>query len=325
MPQIIEHNIVVPENYAKKRLDQALAALLPQYSRSRIKIWIEKGMVSVDHNDKLRPKDILAGGEQVYIKAELEKLIENEPEELPLIIAHEDDAVIVVNKPNGLVVHPAAGNRSHTLLNALLYYLPELSSMPRAGIVHRLDKNTSGLLVIAKTPAAHASLVKQLQQHDIVREYEAVVVGVLTGGGTVDAPIGRHPKKRTHMAVRENGKPAITHYRVIERFRAHAHIKLNLETGGTHQIRVHMASIRHPIVGDQTYNGRFAIPKGATETLIQELRLFKRQALHARKLTFAQPITNELITVQADLPEDFKHLLHILREDNSEDNDEGSS
>jgi len=304
----------VPAELSGQRLDQALAGLFPEYSRSRLQAWIRSGRVTVD-GALLRPRDRVDGGERIVLRPEADVQTHDEPEPIPLRILFEDAEVIVLDKPPGLVVHPGAGNRAGTLVNALLHHRPELAAIPRAGLVHRLDKDTGGVMMVACTLAAHASLVRQLQAREVSREYEAVCVGVLTGGGRIDAPIGRHPVDRKRMTVREGGRPAVTHYRVIERFRGHTHILCRLETGRTHQIRVHMAHIRHPLVGDGTYGGRLGIPAGAGEALADTLRRFRRQALHARRLGFEHPATGESMAFDSPLPDDFGHLLAVLRED----------
>jgi len=237
------------------------------------------------------------------------------PEVIPLDVVFEDDALLVVNKPVGLVVHPGAGNVTGTLMNALLHHAPSLEQLPRAGIIHRLDKNTSGLLLVAKTLTSHTALVRRLADREISRQYLAVCNGVLTGGGTIDAPIARHPVDRTRMAVRDNGKPEVTHYTVIERFRAHTYINVVLDTGRTHQIRVHFAHRRHALVGDPTYGGRLALPAGASDRLIEALRAFRRQALHARQLEFAHPVSSDVLCLEVPPPADFESLLQVLRED----------
>ena len=266
-----------------------------------------------------KPREKVIGGEQLAIDAELEAEQSWVAQPIDLDIVYEDDHLLVINKPAGLVVHPAAGNRDSTLLNALLHHSPELATIPRAGIVHRIDKDTTGLLVVAKTLKAHASLVDQLQKKTAFREYEAIVQGVMTGGGMVDEPIGRHPSQRTKQAVTHSGKPAVTHYRLIERFRAHTHIRVQLETGRTHQIRVHMAHIQYPLLGDPTYGGRLRLPKGATPELIEALRLFKRQALHAKKLGVEHPETGEYCEWEVPLPEDFRSMIKVLRDDAAAD------
>ncbi|MFO7592881.1 MAG: 23S rRNA pseudouridine(1911/1915/1917) synthase RluD [Pseudomonadota bacterium] len=305
---------VAPEAMAGRRLDQVLAELFTDYSRSRLQQWVKEGKVTVD-GKCLRPRDKLLGGERIELRAQLEPDTRFEPEPIELDIVYEDEAILVINKPAGLVVHPAAGNWQGTLLNALLHHHPGIAVVPRAGIVHRLDKATTGLLVVAKTIEAQTSLVEQLQARSFTREYDAVVNGVLTGGGTVNAPIGRHPVDRKRMAVVQNGKPAVTHYRLAERFRAHTHIKVQLETGRTHQIRVHMAHQRYPLVGDPVYGGRLRIPPASGEALQQMLRRFGRQALHASRLGLVHPVTGEYMEWTAPLPEDMQHLLEVLRED----------
>ena len=307
---------VVPPERAGLRLDQALAALFPEYSRSRISAWIRDGRVLVDGRVP-RPRDRIAGGERVRVEAVVEDTVADRPQAIPLAIVFEDGAIIVLDKPPGLVVHPAAGNREGTLLNALLHHAPELAQVPRAGIVHRLDKETSGLLVVARTIEAHTRLVEALKAREVGREYLAVVQGVVTAGGTIDEPLGRHPVDRKRMAVSERGKPAITHYRVERRFRAHTLLRVRLETGRTHQIRVHMAHIRHPIVGDPVYGGRPRLPAGATPALGAALRGFRRQALHAARLTLEHPVTGETMSFAAPLPEDMRALIAALADDAS--------
>jgi 23S rRNA pseudouridine1911/1915/1917 synthase len=314
MTETTEFDEVVPPDCAGLRLDQALAEMFPQFSRSRLKQWIEAGFVAVDDLE-LRPKDKVAGGERVRLRAVVERDERVLPEPIPLAIVHEDDHVLVVDKPAGLVVHPGAGNPAGTLQNALLHHRPALAALPRAGIVHRLDKDTSGLMVVAATLEAHADLVRQLDERSVRREYQAVCQGVLTAGGTVDAPIGRHRTDRLRMAVREDGRPARTHYRVIERFRAHTHLLARLETGRTHQIRVHLAYLRHPLVGDPVYGGRLRLPPGDNEALAEALRGFRRQALHAARLAFEHPASREPVTFESSLPADFEGLLAALRTD----------
>jgi len=310
--QHIKLQIRVPDSLAGRRFDQIAAELFKEYSRARLQKWIRDGAMLVDERAR-KPRDKLAGGETIRIDAVLEREASFKPEAISLNIIFEDATLLVIDKPTGLVVHPAAGNRDGTLLNALLHHAPELQTVPRAGIVHRLDKDTTGLMVVAKTLAAHNNLVKQLQRRTVRREYEAVVEGVLTGGGTVNAALGRHPRARTKIAVvSHGGKTAETHYRVIKRFPNHSHIKLKLETGRTHQIRVHMAHIRHPLVGDSTYGGRLRLPAGASEELINTLRNFRRQALHAVELELIHPETGEVQDWRAEPPEDFRRLLSVL-------------
>ena len=305
----------VTEQYAGQRLDAALASLFPDYSRSRLQGWIRQGLVLLD-GQAVKPKTRLVGDELLQLNIQAD-----EPEtsfvaqDIPLDIVFEDEHLIVVNKPAGLVVHPAAGHYDGTLVNALIFYDAALQQVPRAGIVHRLDKDTTGLMVVAKNIKAHKYLVDEIQQRLVKREYQAVVHGVVTAGGTVDAPIGRHGRDRVRMCVREDGKPAITHYRVIKRYREHTHLQLELDSGRTHQIRVHMQSIRHPIVGDPVYGGRQRIPSQADEAFIRHLRGFHRQALHAFRLSLDHPVTGEFLSWQAPLPEDMTELLADMQRD----------
>ncbi|MGH8309961.1 MAG: 23S rRNA pseudouridine(1911/1915/1917) synthase RluD [Steroidobacteraceae bacterium] len=308
------HAFTVPVELAGLRLDQALSRLLPDYSRSRLKEWIEAGRVSVE-NRTPRPRDLLSGGERVVVNAEMSAAETVTPQAIDLDIVHADDWLIVVNKPAGLVVHPGAGNRDRTLQNALLHHDSALAELPRAGILHRLDKDTSGLLVVARTLAAHTTLTRQLQAREIEREYEAICVGAMTAGGTIDRAIARHRTDRVRMAVRDDGREAVTHYRVIERYRAHTHVRVNLETGRTHQIRVHFAHIRHPLVGDSIYGGRLMLPRGATASLVAALRCFPRQALHASRLRLVHPHLQREIEWRAPLAADMKALVQVLRED----------
>ncbi|MCZ8130621.1 MAG: 23S rRNA pseudouridine(1911/1915/1917) synthase RluD [Steroidobacteraceae bacterium] len=312
MPARLEARI--PDESRGQRLDQALAALFPDHSRSRLKAWIEAGRVLVDGRAP-RPRDLVAGGELVQVEPTEEARVEVAPQPIDLRFVHRDDAVFVIDKPVGLVVHPGAGNPDSTLQNALLHADPGLAKLPRAGIVHRLDKDTSGLLVVARTPRAHAALTRALEAREVSREYEAVCIGVMTGGGTVDAPIDRHPVDRLRQAVRGDGREAITHYRVAERFRVHTHVRVKLETGRTHQIRVHLTHIGYPLVGDALYGKRLVLPKAATPRLAEALRGFRRQALHAARLAFEHPDTGETLEFEAPLPPDFAELLDALRED----------
>jgi 23S rRNA pseudouridine1911/1915/1917 synthase len=304
----------IPEEHRGQRLDQALAALFPEFSRTRLKAWIEAGRVLVD-GARPRPKDLVSGGEHVRVEPLEEPRVALAPEPIPLDVVHEDAALIVIAKPAGLVVHPGAGNPKSTLQNALLAREPALAQLPRAGIVHRLDKDTSGLLVVARTAQAHAALTRALARHEVEREYEAIAIGVMTAGGTVDAPIDRHPVDRLRMAVRGSGREAVTHYRVLERFRAHTHVRVQLETGRTHQIRVHLAHAGYPLVGDPLYGKRLVIPKGAGPRLEAALRGFRRQALHAARLAFVHPLSGARVEYATPLPPDFMELLAALRED----------
>lgn len=309
--EIETQNQIVPDHLAGQRLDLAMARMFPDYSRSRIKSWIQSGRVTVD-GASLRPRDSVMAGATISLRPEPDIVVRSDPQEIQLDIRFEDDDVLIINKPVGLVVHPGAGNHRGTLMNGLLYHEPRLSELPRAGIVHRLDKDTSGLMMVAKSLPAHTSLVRQLADREIVREYLAVCTGVLTGGGKIDAPIGRHPVDRLRMHVTNSGRPAITHYRVIQRFAAHTYISVRLETGRTHQIRVHFAHRRHPLVGDLTYGGRLGMPAGASEEVREILRVFRRQALHAHMLGFMHPVSGEAIEVKAELPDDFQHLVEVL-------------
>ena len=304
----------VPEELSGQRLDQALARMFPEYSRSRLKNWLLQGFITVDER-AMRPRDAVIGGERVLLQPQPESSVTSGPEALDLDIIFEDEDCLVVNKRAGMVVHPGAGNLRGTLMNGLLHHVPELDQLPRAGIIHRLDKETSGLLIVGKTLQAHTALVRALAEREIARHYLAVCVGVLTGGGSINEPIGRHPVDRLRMSVQRDGKPAVTHYRVIERFAAHTYISVQLETGRTHQIRVHFAHRRHALVGDQTYGGRLAIPAGASDRLRDTLRQFRRQALHAEKLSFAHPRSGEKIELQLVPPADFADLLSALAED----------
>jgi 23S rRNA pseudouridine1911/1915/1917 synthase len=302
----------IPEALAGRRLDQALAELFPSYSRSRLQQWIKAGQVLLNQQPVIARYRV-AGGEHVEIDAQLQLETEARPQAIGLDVRFQDEHLLVLNKPAGLVVHPAAGNPDGTLQNALLHYDARLASLPRAGIVHRLDKDTSGLMVVARSLSAHRSLVAQLQARTVQREYLALVQSVLAAGGTVDAPIGRHPRDRLRMAVVESGKPAITHYRVVERFAAHTLVRARLETGRTHQIRVHMAHIRCPLVGDPLYGGRQKLPRGASAELREALSDFRRQALHAARLQLLHPASGGAVSWEAELPIDFKLLIEALR------------
>ena len=304
----------IPAELSGQRLDQALARMFPEYSRSRLKNWLLQGFITVDEQ-AMRPRDAVTGGESVRLQPQPETSVTSAPEALEFDIIFADEDCLVVNKPAGLVVHPGTGNPHGTLMNGLLHHVPELDQLPRAGIVHRLDKDTSGLLVVAKTLQAHTALVRALAAREIARHYIAICGGVLTGGGSINEPIGRHPVDRLKMSVQRDGKAAVTHYRVIQRFAAHTSISVQLETGRTHQIRVHFAHRRHSLVGDQTYGGRLAMPTGASDRLRETLRQFCRQALHAEKLAFAHPRSGEKIDLQVAPPADFADLLSALAED----------
>ncbi|EGY28181.1 pseudouridine synthase [Candidatus Regiella insecticola 5.15] len=315
MVQKLQLSATVAESQLGQRLDQALAELFPDYSRSRIKEWILADCVLVNGKKINKPKERVLGSESVTINAEIKENVHSIPQQIPLNIVYEDDDILVINKPRGLVVHPGAGNADGTILNALLHYYPAISNVPRAGIIHRLDKDTTGLMVVAKTVPAQTHLVEALQARKITREYEAIAIGNMIAGGTVEEPIARHASKRTHMAVHPMGKPAVTHYRIMEHFRAHTHLRLRLETGRTHQIRVHMSFIRHPLVGDPLYGSRACHPKGASDSFIKILRGFDRQALHASMLRLKHPISGIEMEWRAALPQDIVDLISALQAD----------
>lgn len=318
MPESVAENPVikhVPEQFAGQRLDAALASMFPDYSRSRLQQWIRDGQILLN-GEVVKPKTRLAGEEVLQMHVQQEQQDDNLlPQDIPLDVVFEDEDIIVLNKPAGLVVHPAAGHADGTLVNALLHHDAGLARIPRAGIVHRLDKDTTGLMVVARNLRAHKHLVEELQQRTVTREYQAIVQGVMTAGGSVDAPIGRHMRDRVRMCVRDDGKPALTHYRVITRFREHTHVQLKLESGRTHQIRVHMQFIRHPVVGDPVYGGRQRIPTQADDELIARLRAFKRQALHAFRLGLDHPASGKPLSWKAPLPDDMVQLLAALQRD----------
>jgi 23S rRNA pseudouridine1911/1915/1917 synthase len=305
---------VVPDSSAGRRFDAVIAELFPDYSRSRLSTWIKSGDARLDGRE-VRPRDPVRGGETVTLAVVLDVQTHSEPEDIALDILYEDEHVFVINKPAGLVVHPGAGNPAGTLVNALLHRDGALNALPRAGIVHRLDKDTSGVMVVARTLPAHTALIEQLSSREVHRQYLAVVVGALVSGGTANAPIDRHPRDRIRMAVRDDGKDAVTHFRLRERFRAHTLLECRLETGRTHQIRVHMQHLKHPIVGDPLYGGPLKLPKGATPELIEALRGFRRQALHAEVLEFAHPVTGEAVRCSAPIPDDMRALVRALHDD----------
>jgi 23S rRNA pseudouridine1911/1915/1917 synthase len=310
----IERRAIVPPELAGVRFDQAAAAVLSEFSRSRLKGWIDAGCLTLA-GKAVRARTLVAGGEELVLSAELEPLGAVDPEPIPLEVVHADEALFVIDKPVGLVVHPGAGNRGGTLHSALRHLDPALAALPRAGLVHRLDKETSGLLLVARTPASQKALVAALAARHVRRTYRAVCQTVFTGGGTIDAPVGRHPRERTRMAVTSQGRPAVTHYRVVERFRAHTHAEVTLETGRTHQIRVHFAYIRAPLVGDSVYGGRPRLPRQPSVRLREALQGFGRQALHAHALELAHPTSGAPLSFVSPLPADIEGLLAVLRED----------
>ncbi len=312
--QAIHLSAEVPSDLGGQRLDQVAAQLFAEHSRSRLSGWIKEGRLTVD-GAVLRPRDIVHGGAQLVLDAEQEAQGEWLAQDIELDIVYEDDQLLVINKPAGLVVHPAAGHADGTLLNALLHHVPDIVNVPRAGIVHRLDKDTTGLMVVAKTIQAQTQLVDQLQKRTVSRIYECIVIGVITAGGTINAPIGRSSAQRQRMAVTDGGKPAVSHYRVLERFRSHTHARVKLETGRTHQIRVHMSHVGYPLVGDPVYAGRFRIPPAASQTLVQSLKEFPRQALHARFLELDHPVSGQRMKWESPLPDDLVWLLTLLRQD----------
>jgi len=305
--------IIIPERMTGDRLDVALSEMLPDYSRSKITAWIKSGDALIN-NKAFKPKDKVNGSQVVILSLNKKQNNDWSAENIALNIVFEDEDIIIINKPFGLVTHPGAGNWNGTLANALLYYDPELSKLDRAGIVHRLDKNTSGLMVIARNEKSQKYLVEQLQSHSVAREYSAIVYGHMISGGSINDPIGRDPKDRIKQAVSSNGKDATTHYRVIDRFKSHTHVKAILETGRTHQIRVHLSHIGYPLLGDPMYGGRVRFPKKASEILKESLLGFKRQALHSKKLTLNHPSTGELMSWKTPLPDDMLELLNILDE-----------
>ncbi|MDE0006001.1 MAG: 23S rRNA pseudouridine(1911/1915/1917) synthase RluD [Rhodospirillaceae bacterium] len=310
----ISRRVTVSSEQSGLRLDQAATELLGEFSRSRLKVWIQSGALTLEGR-QAAPKTRVREGELIALEVTPEPAVALEPEAIPLDLIHEDDAVFIVDKPSGLVVHPGAGNPAGTLLNALLHKDPDLAGLPRAGIVHRLDKDTSGLLVVARTLNAHRALVRALERREIRRTYEAVCQGVLTGGGEIDAPIARHPANRLRMAVVERGRPARTRYRVMDRFRAQTRVQIELDTGRTHQIRVHFAHIRAPLVGDPLYGGRPRLPKAPLPALLRVLQPFSRQALHARRLEFSHPENGDDMAFESPLPADLSGLIETLRRD----------
>ncbi len=310
----IQDAATVPAEWAGMRLDQAAAKLFPEYSRARLQTWIREGQLRMNGACH-RPRDPVTADASLAVDAILERSEAWTANAGSLDLVFEDEHLLVVNKPPGLVVHPAAGHRDDTLVNRLLAVYPELAELPRSGVIHRLDKDTSGVMVVARSLPAHTALVAALQKRDVHRQYVVLVQGQVTGGGHVEAPIGRHPRQRKNMAVTPSGRPAVTHYRLRERLRAHSLLTCRLETGRTHQIRVHMAHIKHPVVGDPQYGGRNRLPAGAQPAVREALQAFRRQALHAEQLGFAHPSSGEMLEFNAPVPEDMTGLIELLRED----------
>jgi len=312
------HTAQIPEALAGQRLDQALASLFSQYSRTAIKQWIENGLVTLNLAQAGRPSRKVKFGDKIEFVAAFEASIDNRPQPVRFEVVYSDDAVIVVDKPSGVVVHPGAGNPDRTLVNGLLAVFPELAALPRAGLIHRIDKDTSGLLVVGRGSASYQAMVRALSRREISRLYDAIVNGVLLAGGTIDAAITRDPRQRTRMRVADSGRSAVTHFRVKKRFRAHTLIEVQLETGRTHQIRVHLASRGHPITGDPKYGARRRLPPSPSAGLATSISSFSRQALHARRLEFVHPVSYEKMSFEAPLPDDMSALIAALERDLTE-------
>ena len=307
----IQLEIVIPEKFKGKRLDLALSKLFPEHSRSRIQSWIKAGEVEVN-NSKYKQRNVVNSGDIIKINTTLKSIDKHQAEHIDLDVIHEDKAIIILNKPAGLVVHPGAGNQKHTLVNALLHFDEKLDVLPRAGIIHRLDKDTTGIMIIARTIESYTYLVNELQKRNIKRNYKAIICGRLVAGGVIENKIGRHPVHRTKMAVTDKGKLATTHYRIIKKFQHYTYLDIQLGTGRTHQIRVHMNNEKHPIIGDPLYGKNTFIKKGIDASLREFIKNFKRQALHAYNLEFTHPISKKIISLKAELPDDMNNLIKIL-------------
>ena len=307
----IQLEIVIPEKFKGKRLDLALSKLFPEHSRSRIQSWIKAGEVEVN-NSKYKQRNVVNSGDIIKINTTLKSIDKHQAEHIDLDVIHEDKAIIILNKPAGLVVHPGAGNQKHTLVNALLHFDEKLDVLPRAGIIHRLDKDTTGIMIIARTIESYTYLVNELQKRNIKRNYKAIICGQLVAGGVIENKIGRHPVHRTKMAVTDKGKLATTHYRIIKKFQHYTYLDIQLGTGRTHQIRVHMNNEKHPIIGDSLYGKNTFIKKGIDASLREFIKNFKRQALHAYNLEFTHPISKKIISLKAELPDDMNNLIKIL-------------
>ncbi len=307
----IELEIAIPKELDGKRLDVALSKLLPEYSRSKIQSWIKAGEVEVN-NLNHRQRDVINANDIVRINTALKDIGKDQAEAIELNVIHEDDEIIIINKQAGLVVHPGAGNQRHTLVNALLHFDEKLNILPRAGIVHRLDKDTTGVMIIARTIKSHTYLVNELQKRNLKRNYRALICGQLISGGTIENKIGRHPIQRTKMAITDKGKLAITHYKIVKKFQHYSYLDIQLDTGRTHQIRVHMNSINHPVIGDPMYGKNSFLKKGIETSLRDHIKNFKRQALHAYSLELIHPKIKKLVNYKAEVPDDMKNLIKIL-------------